>query len=351
MKKHREYTGIDLFKLFFSFFVIFIHCHPEGTLSFVIANGIGRLAVPFFFVVAGYFLAQKILSSSSEAWQTGVYAFLKRIFKMYLIWSAIYLPLMLVIFLVGRGYTPLECLVEYLRAFFFTGSFSHLWYLPALLTGAAIVSLLCKKLDLRVIFALGLLLFFVGIFNEAYSGLCPPVLKDFFEDLYNPVFERTRNGLFFGTVFVAMGFLFAKSEQFGKGILPDIVGTVCFTALMCLEGYLLDHYGISQGRYGMYLMALPATLFCFRLARKIELPIKEQTAYAMRKMSTMIYLLHQFVNGIVIDTLADTLLGLKLSGTMGGFLIIVLLTVPLSYVIVRAGAQKNKAGAFFRALS
>ena len=60
MKKHREYTGIDLFKLIFSFFVVFIHCHPEkDPFSFVLANGIGRLAVPFFCCAAGYFLAKK----------------------------------------------------------------------------------------------------------------------------------------------------------------------------------------------------------------------------------------------------------------------------------------------------
>ena len=54
----KEYAGIDLFKLIFSFFVIFIHCHPEGTVPFLIANGVGRLAVPFFFVAAGYFLGK-----------------------------------------------------------------------------------------------------------------------------------------------------------------------------------------------------------------------------------------------------------------------------------------------------
>lgn len=348
--KKKEYAAIDLFKLIFSFFVVFIHCHPGGTPSFLIANGVGRLAVPFFFVSAGYFLAEKTILAPNAEYKRGTTRFLWRILKMYLIWSAVYLPLMLVGLSVGRGLDPLSCALEYLRSFLFLGSFSQLWYLPALFVGAALVALLSRKMDLRLVFGLALLFYLIGIFNEAYSGLCPPILSDFYEKIYNPIFERTRNGLFFAPVFVALGYLFAKYQPKNDKKGRDACLALLFTALMCVEAYLLEHYGIANGRYGMYLMALPAVFFCFRWAKNVELPLEEQKAYTLRKISTAVYLTHQFVNGIVIVGLVDNLLGLEELNALWKFFILLALTLPLSYLLVRAGKLKGRIGAFFRGL-
>ena len=350
----KEYAGIDLFKLIFSFFVIFIHCHPEGTVPFLIANGVGRLAVPFFFVAAGYFLGKKVFFADKEGRKRASASFLRRILKMYLIWTVIYLPLTMITFIVGQGMSLTQSVLEYIRSFFFLGSASQLWYLPALLVGAALCCLLTKKLRSGWVFAIGLMLFLVGIFNEAYAGLCPPVLSDFYELIYNPLFVRTRNGLFFATVFVAMGFLFAENPALSEKKRPLLNGalTLLFTGAMCAEAYLLNAYGISGDRYGMYLFALPAAFFCFRFAYGLEMrALGEKRAYLLRKLSTVIYLLHQLVNGVVVVTVFDTFIGVTLTDTLVGFLLITLITLPLSLLMARAGMKKSKVGSFFAALA
>lgn len=357
VEKHREYTGIDLFKLIFSFFVVFIHCHPRDDLvSFVVANGIGRLAVPFFFCAAGFFLAKKTLYAPKELYKKNQKSFLWRILKMYLIWSAVYLPLMLVALRIGSGFDWATCFKEYLQGLFFTGSYYHLWYLPALCVGGALVSALAKKLDVRVIFLLGLILYVVGIFNEAYSGICPPGLSYFYEKIYNPVFERTRNGLFFAPIFFSMGYLFAAKdakERFGIGKsnkTKNLILTIVFTALVCAEAVLLEQHDIPGGRYGMYITVIPATRYCFAFARELELPWSENRAYFLRKISTAVYLVHYFVYSIVVVTLMDTLWGFDEVSRLWKYLLVMILTLLLAWLMVRLGKKKSSVGRFFRSL-
>ena len=358
LNERTEYTGIDLFKLIFSFFIVFIHCHPSGTVSYLLANGIGRLGVPFFFCAAGYFLAKRIGTCQSEkqAWKT-IGSYLFRIFRMYAIWTVIYLPMNYVRRVLIGGWDLEKCLDAFKTEFLFTGTFSQLWYLPALLFAAGFVAILARKIHPGILVALGVVLFVIGMFNEAYQGLCPEFLKDFFENHYNEHFERTRNGLFFGTVFVAMGFLFAKKESFKKDLLLDAGGTLFFALLVCMESFMLYRGGYSGSRYGMYLSVIPATFFCFRLARDIELPIKAKTALKMRKTSTLMYLSHQFMNALLISYVPYYLVkkgyikSLGLVNTKEGFFIILLSALGFSMLMVALGSRKDKLGKFIRMLS
>ena len=266
------------------------------------------------------------------------------------------MPFMLIALRVGSGLDPLGCLTEYLQGLFFTGSFYHLWYLPALALGAVLVSVLSRRLDPRAVFVIFLAVYVVGIFNEAYSGLCPPGLSDFYDKIYNPIFERTRNGLFFAPVFVSMGYLFARSD-FGKakssekcGKTRNLVLCIFFTVLTCIEALLLEYNGITNERYGMYLFVLPATYFCFAYAKELELGWSEKKAYFLRKLSTAIYLVHHFVYCALVVTLMDTVLGLDEFSRFWKYFVVLAFTLLWAWGMVAAGKKKTKAGRFFRSL-
>jgi len=61
------YPLIDVFKLIASFLVLIIHFRPfgqmNGNLDFASAQIISRVAVPFFLITAGYFIAQRFNGS------------------------------------------------------------------------------------------------------------------------------------------------------------------------------------------------------------------------------------------------------------------------------------------------
>lgn len=361
MKIQRESVGVDIFKLVFSMLVVFIHCHPQNDISFIVANGIGRLAVPFFFAAAGYFLAKRLGEARNQGKREGqvLGGYLGRIFKMYLLWSAIYLPLTLVDLTVKHDFRGFRIVLEYLRCFFFTGTYAQLWYLPALLVGAVMAALLCRKIRPRNAFMLGILLFTVGVFDEAYAGYCPRFLSPFFK-WYNTIFERTKSGVFFGFVFVALGFVIAQRAEKGKlrSLFACRAGALASAVLVCTEAFWLYKNGISQVelhgavsvRYGMYFSLLPATFFILQWALQAYLPISETKAYFLRKLSTLIYLVHLLVDGIVVVFLADYVLKWTLSGTMTGFLLILCGTLVLSFGVIKAGKRTDAIGNAMRSL-
>lgn len=77
-----------------SFCVVAIHTNPlincSSRLVLSIYDSVVELAVPFFFIVSGFLLAQKFDGKNNT---TIIYKQMKKILKMYLIWNLIYSPL------------------------------------------------------------------------------------------------------------------------------------------------------------------------------------------------------------------------------------------------------------------
>ena len=92
--------ALDRFRLLAAVLVVCIHTGPLSSVSpswdFWLTRVLARTAVPFFFMVSGYFLAQ------NEWKNTG--RFLKKAILVYLAAITLYLPLNLY----NGGYGPLE---------------------------------------------------------------------------------------------------------------------------------------------------------------------------------------------------------------------------------------------------
>ena len=88
MSSSRTYKGIEIFRVVAAFLVVAIHTSPlagySGTADFVFTRVIARVAVPFFFMVTGYFVLSK---------GTGVRRFLKKTAIIYAASAALYLPI------------------------------------------------------------------------------------------------------------------------------------------------------------------------------------------------------------------------------------------------------------------
>ena len=73
MSKGRNYKGIEIFRILAAFLVVAIHTSPltiySVTADFILTRVIARVAVPFFFMVTGYFVLSK---------GTGVRSFIKK---------------------------------------------------------------------------------------------------------------------------------------------------------------------------------------------------------------------------------------------------------------------------------
>lgn len=77
------------------------------------------------------------------------------------------------------------------------GTFYHLWYFPACITGLLLVWLLRRFLPLRAVAAAAGILYLIGLLGDSYYGLTVriPVLSGAYDAAFQ-VFSYTRNGFF-----------------------------------------------------------------------------------------------------------------------------------------------------------
>ena len=141
----------------------------------------------------------------------------KKIFRIYLLWSAIYLPLTISGWITEGGLN-LAYLILCLRNFVFVGENFYswtLWYLNGLVFALFLISILLKRFSIKQISGIGVFAYLVGIVLTMLNGhleklplfLARPI------ELYFSLFVTTRNGLFQSLVFLSFGMLIAEIDR------------------------------------------------------------------------------------------------------------------------------------------
>ena len=112
----QTFRGIDLIKFLCAILVVSIHAAPFGQtgitlnrlLNFGTQHYLARLAVPFFFMCTGFLVFRK-QPLEGFTFRTGARAAWK-MYRLYLIWTVIYIPLIINKYLPG-GHVTLPALV------------------------------------------------------------------------------------------------------------------------------------------------------------------------------------------------------------------------------------------------
>ena len=266
MTEKRIYPGVNCFKLAAALFVIMIHTSPLTSFSaeadFVLTRILARTAVPFFFMVTGFFVLPKALGDTGR----GLH-YLRRI-------GLIYLASVLLYFPVKRyaGHFRGVGAGGFLRMLMIDGTFYHLWYLPALLLGFALVWAGLKALPWKAVLGISVFLYLLGLPGDSYYGFLKDgsILRQLYDGFFH-ISSYTRNGLFYAPVFLALGY--AVSRQYGDGTasgkaarrLPFSVILAALgicTALLLAEGITLKILEV-QRHDSMYLALVPLMYFLF----------------------------------------------------------------------------------------
>ena len=95
MKQRKNYAAIDTFRLAAALMIVEIHTSPlksfNETLDFLLTYCFGRIGVPFFLMVTGYFVLAPYQRGTAGLGSMG--KFLKKTAVLYLIATLVYLPL------------------------------------------------------------------------------------------------------------------------------------------------------------------------------------------------------------------------------------------------------------------
>lgn len=231
-----QYYGLDLLKFLMALLVaarhvIQIYYPAESRWRLVIGNWLSNLAVPVFFVIAGFLLFKKLTNTD---W-TIIRRYVCRILKLYILWCIIYWPIDIYNWH-QSGEPVLKTILFYFQSFLFSSTITQLWYLPALATACLIVWAGYKAgLKIWMLLLLTSLLFIFGCSynNQYFLEHSPRKIQEFIH-WYAPIFLTTRNGLFYGSLYVTLGLWFSK-KQWHMPPLLAAAGSLIFLGVMYKE--------------------------------------------------------------------------------------------------------------------
>lgn len=280
-EKEMSTEGIDVVKYVAAILVICFHCErifQDPAMNHLFKNVLCRVAVPYFLVSTSYFVRKGQNQSSYY-----IKYYMKSLLKSYLLWSLIYLPVGFMWIQQNYSLSPILYPIALVAGVFYTGTYYHLWYIPAMIFGVICAQWLLKKAGYAVLFGLSGMAYGFGSLETYYAYIENDQLKNFVDHYLN-LFLTTRNGLFFALVFVAVGFYLGDHQEkiirFHKYLSPILVGG---GTLLVIEGSLVyANVGIDKN---FMLMLIPFTscLFCWSLFIKVDERIDVKRLRALGK--------------------------------------------------------------------
>ena len=301
--KQLQYQNLDLFRFLSSIIIIVLHVRPFFTVSYeidmAINNIIGRICVPFFFFISGYFAAKQEQKKPDY-----IRSYIRSMIPVYLLWSALYLPWSLslaapyiqqvsgLLCTIGLP-TAIQNLLLLLLvplavivALLYSGVYYHLWYFQALLLSMLVLRWWKRKYSLRVLLTVSFVLLLFGA-TETYYGFC----GQFFQSLlhyYYAVFFTTRNFLFFALFYVTLGYWMGKQEQ------P--ASSLCFLKLLLSIAALVGEGMLLQTTQrldsNILLACVPLVYYLFSCLLYTNIHVPQLSEIPFRAISKYYYLVH-----------------------------------------------------------
>ena len=313
MSGKRLSPALDRFRLLSALLVVCNHTSPLDSFApgadFWLTRVLARVAVPFFFMVSGYFLSQRNWAHTGK--------FLKKTALVYALVVVLYLPLN---WYNGGFASPLQ----WLQKLLLDGTLYHLWYFPAVLLGVVIARNLAR-LPAPAALSLAGLLYLVGVGGDSYYGftVAAPVLKTLYDGIFL-VFSYTRNGLFFAPLFLLLG---AAGLRWSRR--TSAAGFVLSLLGMSLEALWLR--GLDWPRHdSMYLLLPLCMVFLFSLL----LGENRGEDKKARRVSLLVYLLHPWSIVLVRGGAeAAGLEGIFVQNSLGHFCAVLALTAGMALAL------------------
>lgn len=323
-----KYDVVDIAKLFFAMAIISLHVGHRTAFLDIFSQYIARLGVPFFFIVAGYFLYAKLEKGKNKAVITD---YVKRVMKMWLVWLLLYMPIF-AYQLLSQGNLLTTCLSFLHKTVCITPA--YLWYLSALACGSVLMAVFFLKNEKAYLVA-SILLFIIGATGNTYILILDA------EEMwggYRSIFLTTRNGIFFAPVFVGIGAYLKKHEErialmkYKKVLL--FMACIAYGAEVFLVGQS-DRIYEDRSFYFTLPLAAGCVAECI-----LNFKVNISWAFACRRLSTWIYC-SQFGFIIVWDMILYRAFGAdRPSGEITWILTV--LSAVIAYFVLNAGKWGRK---------
>ena len=342
MSERKQYKSLDVAKFISALLIIIIHTAPFSSYSKVLTFGFRNIvcviAVPFFFFTSGFLAFKKLNSLEEEKKKEYIKSYLSRVAIMYFIWSAVYFVFVCIKW--SRKGFSIYGVLEYIKDFFFEGSYSTIWYLPALFFATLFVYLLKKKLSYKQILILSIVVYLFTLGGSSYYGLVTniPFVKTIY-DVYYSFFDTVKNGLLFGMPFVSLGAYVSQNEEKitegAKGI-KLIFPVLFFGIILAIEEFAVAYFGWNSRGVDTVISLVPLTYFLAKFLLVNEFKVSDNVCVLLRKYSILMFLTQRIPISIIELYFVNSPVAMN---SMLNFIVVLAATMLISYVILKLSAK------------
>lgn len=261
--------SIDVLKIILAFFVVFLHMNflkeSNPQLSYVLVNGLFRVAVPVFLIITGFYFFHIDDTKKLKKW-------LFRTFVLYIIWMAVY-------------YSFWKSSENVLLTIIF--GYHHLWYLIGTFFSGIILYLL-RKSSSAFLLSIALGLFITGYIIQVLGNL------HYFDKENDSLLNNYliyRNFLFVCLPFLSIGFLIHKEKINLSQVKSSTLVVVLSCVLVISEAYF-NYNNISKESTDILLSLFLTSpvLFLYGQEKYIK-----SSSKILATLSTAIYFVHPFL--------------------------------------------------------
>lgn len=296
----KTYAAVDIAKFFFCICIVFLHSGAYHLVpgEWFVLHCVLRLAVPFFFVVTGYFWGAGIYQKKRNM-KEALIRLEKRLILPYLVFSV---PNMIVavIELRMQGETWLWVFLKICRSIIFY-PYGALWYIWACIIAAPILFLFLRRDRLNGALVFGGIFYGIALLMNSYYFIIEGTGLQRYADIILKITTSARNGVTVGVLFMGLGVWIAKkgeriySEQWKKrsiaAFLLGYAGLIGETVLIKGRTVADDH-----SLFLSFLILLPALVI---LLLNCRIPIPLEWSELLRHISTGTYFLHRFLLSVL----------------------------------------------------
>lgn len=332
-QKINNYWSIDIAKLFFCICIVVTHTRLLSYLPSVpraIINGtIVRAAVPFFFIVSGFFLGQSI---EKRGYYIAIKRYVYRMLKPLIIFESIGV-LINVAYMIKDRHNTFEIIITNIQEILFYPRVS-MWFLQACIVGACMVYAL-RKIELNVQLLIGIFLFCIALLCNNYYEISEKLGANKIVEQYLNICISARNGVFYGYCFLVIGqLLYFHRASFEKWSKYKTIGLLIIAyAAYVLESLYVDKlYRADDGSLFILQLATVPLIIIALIRLAIKYPISWRGAIVCRKYSTGIY----YVQKIVLYVVEAVFLVLHLTLTpFRSFCLVLMISTGLCFISYR----------------
>lgn len=210
----KKYSLLDVFRILCACLVVLIHIGTSSKtpVATMLVSCFSRQAVPFFFIVSGFFFIRNLDSTDNKS--DFVLNYSRNAIVFYLLWVLILLPQSLTMYTqLYQGSSPLYIFSILLRRTFLAGT-AQFWYLLALSETALIAGLLILKGRQKLLYCFSGTGFLLGM---VYAMQIPLPFFNMYNRLVYVFFSWQNNFLMTGLPFFSIGialFRYVQGKQF-----------------------------------------------------------------------------------------------------------------------------------------